>query len=325
LFKRRDRNVLNVSVTSTVHRRGIWCGLRPKIREGVRIRSAIWLCASLFLSPLAGAHEDILRQIRMLEPQIASSPQNADLLLKRANLFRRHQEWERALSDLDRAAAAGADRGTISLARAQTELERKRPGAAIEALDLANWNDSLPPAAQLIRARANAALGRHAEADRDFAGALERLADARPDYYLEWAGAVAASGEAALPSAISLLDAGLVRFPGAVTLQERAVDHERRLRRFAEAVQRVEAILRTPAASIHWRVVRADLLAESGRAGEAAAAYRQAAEELRKLPARRRSAPAMQRLAVELNARVAALPTADKSAELSKRSGDRPQ
>ena len=227
----------------------------------------------------------------MLDPQIAASPQNADLLLKRANLFRRHQEWDRALSDLNRAAARGADRGTISLATAQIELERKRPGAAIEALDRANWKDSLPPAAQLIRARANAALGRRAEADRDFAGALERLADARPDYYLEWADAVAASGEAALPSAISLLDAELVRFPGAVTLQERAVDHERRLRRFAEAVQRVEAILRTPAASIHWRVVRADLLAESGRAGEAAAAYRQAAEELRKLPARRRSAP----------------------------------
>ena len=148
----------------------------------------------------------------MLDPQIASSPQNADLLLKRANLFRRHQEWDRALSDLDRAAARGADRGTISLARAQVELEREGPGAAIEALDLANSRTAFgrrrsQPGTRKCR------LGRHAEADRDFAGALERLVDARPDYYLEWAGAVAASGEAALPSAISLLDAGLVHSP----------------------------------------------------------------------------------------------------------------
>ena len=54
LFKRRDRNVLNVSVTSTVHRRGIWCGLRPKIREGVRIRSARWRAPASFFRRLPG-------------------------------------------------------------------------------------------------------------------------------------------------------------------------------------------------------------------------------------------------------------------------------
>jgi tetratricopeptide (TPR) repeat protein len=284
-------------------------------RDVLKCRISASLCAaalSVIFPVTASSHEDILRQIRLLDPQIAASPRNSDLLLKRADLFRRHQEYEHAVADFQRAAALGAEPGTVALGLAQLEIQRGQPRAALDVLDGTSSGKQVPPVVDLTRARALAALGQHAEAADHYARALENLSDARPDHYLEWANEIVAMGDISLPRAISVLDAGAERFRGAVTLHERAVELERRSGGHESALRRVEKILRTPAASPHWRLLRIDLLAAMGRRADALAACREAVAEMQKLPVRRQSTPAMQRLTKEITRRLAELSAADR-------------
>jgi len=235
-------------------------------------------------------HGDIQEQIVAVTRQLQQDPSNAVLYLKRGELYRAVREWERALSDYDRAAQLRPDLPAVDLARGRTLLAAGRPEPALGALDRFLTRQPGHVEGLLARARALARLGRHAAAEADFTRAIERIAEPRPEPYLERAQVQVAQGRT--EDAIGGLDEGIRRLGPVVTLELAAIDLDLEKERYDSALARLARITAQAPRKDAWLARRGDILTRAGRAQEARAAYAEALSAVESLPPYRRQDPA---------------------------------
>lgn len=259
-----------------------------------------FLIVCLSLGALCGAgqaHEDILVRITALDTALAEHP-DATLYSRRADLFRRHHDWTKALRDYDRAAALAPDDPAIAIGRARVFLDSGAPRKALDILAplLAATPDQSP--ARLLEARAFAALAETEKASASFTRALALLAPPLPEHFLEHAEALASATPPRYVEAIFALDTGLERLGDLVSLHERALALERLSGQPENALARVRRVLATAGTDLpSWRLDEAEILVTLHRLPEAREALATVFTHLENLPPRRRNTPAREALA----------------------------
>ncbi len=193
-----------------------------KGRACVRIRSLIAGCLALALGAQGAAHPDLELQIEEVSSAIGERPLDADLLLKRGDLYRRHGQWLEAERDFASARSLEPDNPEIDWLEGRLFVDAGRNGEAV--VVLTRFIESAPAHSAAYRYRAKARwLGNDPQgAANDFSAAIETSMRPAPAMYRSLAIARNASGQAT--QAQLVIDEGLDRFPGEISLLGLAVD-----------------------------------------------------------------------------------------------------
>ena len=123
--------------------------------------------------------------------------------------------------------------------------------------------------ALLLCARLHVDLGDARPAVSDFDAALARSVAPAPETYLARARAQLAIGNGRETAALRGVEEGIARLGGAVPLQLRAVELERALGRFDDALLRLRGLAALSERQESWLAREGDLLLAAGRTGEA--------------------------------------------------------
>ncbi|HEY0156513.1 MAG TPA: tetratricopeptide repeat protein [Thermoanaerobaculia bacterium] len=241
-------------------------------------RAAALCLTALLAAPLA-AHDGVHDQIERATRRLAAEPKNAALYLHRAELYRLHQDWDRARADYTRAAKLDPRLEIVDFARGRMELEAGRPAAARTSLDRFLGRNPGHAEARLTRARTLVQLKKAEEAIADYDAAIAHVAQPTPDLYHERAKVLADLGR--VDDALRGLDEGMTRLGTLVSLQRPAIDLELAAARYDRALARLDTI--TTRRELYL-ADRADILLKAGRVEEAQAAYREALQRLAALP-----------------------------------------
>lgn len=183
------------------------------------------LAAGLFLSgpiPLAIAHTDLELQIAELSRQLADAPDNAALLIKRGDLYRRHEEYGAAAQDFAAARKANPDDPRIDFHEGRLALET---GDAQRARELLNQYLALAPgngAAWVLLGQAELNLKQPLDAAQSFSRAIDL--SARPSPQLFRLQVLALVAERRLETAREAVDEALAIWPHQVNLIGLATD-----------------------------------------------------------------------------------------------------
>jgi hypothetical protein len=233
---------------------------------------AVTLC--VVFARAAVAHDDLANQIAALTAQIAQQPRSAELLLRRAGLYRLQREWAASLADLDRAERLDPNLQTVDLIRAWLYFDKTEWLLAERSATRLLDRQPRHVTALLLRARARLRLGRRQPAIDDFGAALNERP--LPDVYLERARAIAEGTGGSVEQSLRSLDAGVARLGPVVTLELAAIDLEMRLNRYDAALARLDRVSAPASRQDTWLARRGDIFARAGRIEEARASYRAA-------------------------------------------------
>ena len=262
------------------------------------------LCA--LLGPAARGHGDDLALIDALSEQLRKAPE-ADLFIRRGELFRHHQQWEKA--DADYAAAAKLDPALtlIDFFRARAQLEA---GAADKALPLVDrYLVTAPdePEGRFLRGDILAALGRHDAGAQEYTEGIQRAPSPRPEHYLRRARFLAAVPAPDAARVIAALDEGIRRLGPVIALIDYAISLELERRNFDGALERIGQAMAHAPRRERWLARQGEVLANCGRTAEATSAYRSALAAIEDLPERYRDTVPMEKLTTDVRAAIARL------------------
>ena len=264
------------------------------------------LCA---FAPLAAhAHGDVHEAIVALTKQIAASPADAKLYLRRGELHRAHQDWAPAGADYDKAAELDPALTVVDLARGEMLGEAGRADAAKEALDrfLARRPDH--SAGYAARARMFAKAMSWQAAEEDFSKAIAHTKEPEPALFIERSRALRALDRG--DDAIRTLDEGIARLGPLIVLMQPATDLEAEAGRLDAALVRLGKVIAASPRKERWLLRRGDLLEKAGRIESAREAFTAAQSALAAVPADRRATAAMQDLSKSIDAALARIPPA---------------
>lgn len=259
-----------------------------------RVALGALLLAGGGLPRLVLAHPAIDEQLSILERRGTGDECDASAELKRGDLYRQRQEWQRAAVAYERAAACAPQLEAVDAARAQLYLESGDLAAALHFAD--RYLAAHPNAARtlVVRAAVLQRLGRPFSAVADYSRAIAASSTPQPDNYLERARAQVAAGD--LPAAVAGLDEGLARLGPVPALQRLAVDIEVSRRDYAAALRRIDRAVAADAGGAAWLLRRGQVLEQAGRSAEAVAAFDAAIAAVAGRPAGRRQTTALHQI-----------------------------
>ena len=243
------------------------------------------------------AHEGLHEQIAAVTAQIKREPNNAELYLKRGELYRLHEDWQPALADYKRAEKLDPALFTIDLGRGKLLLATNHPRQALNALNRFLNRQPDNHEAWLTRARVLARLKQTFAALADYNRLL--ATESEPEIYLERARVYAAAGR--LPEAIRSLDESARTHGLLVSLELVALDYELRQKLYDAALERLDRLAAALPRRETWLARRGAILLQAKRPCAARAAFTEALAALATLPPARRNVRA--NLALEKNLR----------------------
>ncbi len=251
-----------------------------------RLKCACSILA-LWLSNLpCSAHPDLMEQITSLTQQLSEHDDSPALFLKRADLFRRHAQFDAALADIATAERLQTNTAGLNLDRARVLCDARRAAESYEEIQPFLQTNPNHGEALIIRARCHALLG-HAEASVvDYNNGIPRCLAPGPDLFLERARQQALLGK--FDDAAHGLDEAITNSPTFSALQLAAVDYDRKRGAFDSALKRVAVFVNQYPVKEPWLTLRAEVLEQAGRAKEATETFQQVIAGIEKYPAIRR-------------------------------------
>ena len=250
----------------------------------------------------APAHGPIDASLERASREIAEQPEDQQRWAHRAELHRVHEDWAAAHADLDRAEALAPDWPDLDFYRARLLLDQGEAAGAEQILG--PWTEVQPShaAAQALRGRALAELGRGRAAAQAYTRAIRIRANA--GLYLARARALGAED---LATALASLDEGIAALGPNPALVRTAIELELARGDFEGALQRIQSQIEAPGRRDPWLVERGEILERAGRGAEAAQAFEAALAAIHVLPEARRLVPATRQLEARSNAGLARL------------------
>jgi predicted Zn-dependent protease len=192
-----------------------WCFKAGRVHAP---RLACLLIALSMPASPAWSHPDLLLQIEELNLALASRPADADLLARRADLYRQHEDFAGAARDLAAARAAQPDYPLLDLYEGMLLLDTGDPSGAEGLLSRYLQDHPQQASAWILHARAESALGQAEEAAKDYARAIHYADLPSPEMYRDWSLALVAAGADHWNAARDVVDKGLELFPRDVSL-----------------------------------------------------------------------------------------------------------
>lgn len=264
-----------------------------------RASASIALAVLSFSTSLVHAHGDDQVLIDALTEELAKTPA-ADLFIRRAELFRHHQQWEKAEADLVAAAKLDPALILIDFFRARVLLEAGAPQKAH--LFIERYLKTAPhePEGWFLRGEIAQALGQPESAAQHYADGIRHSSNPRPEHFLRRA-RILASGPKPDPARIlAALDEGIARLGPVISLVDYAITLEVEARNYDAALQRIARAMENFPRRERWLVRQGDIFVKSGRTTEAIASYRAALTAIDELPERYRDTLPMEKLASEV-------------------------
>jgi tetratricopeptide (TPR) repeat protein len=251
-------------------------------------------------APVA-AHGATDEQILALTLRIRDDPRNAELFLRRGDLYSEHGNWNSALDDYQHASELDPTLAVVDLARGRALLNAGRFEAAKTAFDRFVVREPFHVQSRILRARALAQLGQWDASIVDYTRAIDhltRLGAPNPDYYLERAQASASRGLKHVPDALGGLEEAIATLGPLAVLQLYAIELELKLQRVDAALARLDFLVAQTSRRESLLARLGEILELAGRTDAALAAYEQAVSAIHALPPRHRTT----RATVELEA-----------------------
>jgi tetratricopeptide (TPR) repeat protein len=133
------------------------------------------------IAPALHAHGDDQVVIEALTEELAKAPE-PDLFIRRGELYRHQQQWEKADADFIAAAKLDPTLTLVEFFRARTLLEAGIPEKALPLAD--RYTDRVPdePEGRFLRGDILAALGRHDAGAVEYAEGIRRAPTPRPEH-----------------------------------------------------------------------------------------------------------------------------------------------
>lgn len=216
---------------------------------------------------------------------IEKEPGNAELLLQRGELRRLHAEFVEAAADFEKAAALRPDWPQVGIAKGRLALSSGKFEMAVAEMDRLLPKNPEYPEGWLIRARARVRLAEYVSAAKDYTEIVRRVEKPEPDVFLERAAALVAAGDVHFAPALAGLEEGMTKLGNIVTLDLAALDLELKMKRFEQALCRIDRVLKTSKRRDSWLARRGDVQVLCGRTEEARGSYNEALEAIAALPA----------------------------------------
>jgi tetratricopeptide (TPR) repeat protein len=277
------------------------------LRAAFRARFVLWFAAALSCGGGALSHGGLHEQIAALTRRIEREPADATLWLRRAELWRLDGDAERALADLERAAAREATLAGLELERGRILLAMGCGEAAEQVFDRILAVQPEQAEALELRGGLRAQRGALEPALEDYDRLARTARSPKPEYFLARA-EIAAALRARNPEAAGApdssgamgpiwgLDEGLARIGPCAVLSERALELELASRRFDEALARLDTLARSSERQETWLGRRAAIELAADRTVDALASLRSSLGCIERLPPRLRSARSVQQL-----------------------------
>lgn len=239
--------------------------------------------------------------IEALTAELAKTP-DADLFIRRGELFRHQQEWAKAEADYAAAERLDPAIAAIDYFRARALLESGAPDKALVAVE--RFLGRVPGEAEgwFLRGDIQAALNRHADGAADYQEGIRRAPSPRPEHFLRRAKFLASAPHADPARILASLDEGIARIGPVISLVDYAITLELERRNYDAALARIETAMRHAPRRESWLVRRGDILVKSGRTPEAIASYRAALAAIEELPQRFRETVPVEKLARDARA-----------------------
>ncbi|MCF7730645.1 MAG: hypothetical protein K9N23_03115 [Akkermansiaceae bacterium] len=261
-------------------------------------RLVVFLLWAAALAPV-GAHEDNFVEIRQLTANIAASPDNPRLYLRRAEMQRLLRHWHAAEADYRRAAELDPKLALVDLAFATLWNDAGQPEQALVLLDGYLSRSPAGPEGYAERARSNRMLKRWAAAAADCAEVLKHTPDPDPEVFAAWAAVLIDGGERA--QALEVLNRGIARLGRVASLAMKALDLEESMALHDAALQRIGAMLAAPGRKDSLLLRKAGILLAAGRGDEARACVVLARQQFNAVPEARRLTAAGRQLAAKID------------------------
>lgn len=232
------------------------------------------------------AHPDLIEQITKLTEEMQYEGATPGHLQQRAELFRRHAQFDFALVDIETAERLQTNAAPLTLERARIFCEAGRTTEALGAAQEILAGDAEHVEALIIRARCRAKLGETDAAVADYNVAIARCDQPNPDLFLRRARLLADSGK--LAEASRSLDLVISNTPFASPLQLTAIDYDRKRGAFDSALDRVDTLVAFYPVKEPWLTLRAEILEQAGRNENAVKTFRSVISGIESYPVTRR-------------------------------------
>jgi predicted Zn-dependent protease len=243
----------------------------------------------------ARAHGDDQLLIDALTEELAKAPE-ADLFIRRGELFRHQQEWARATADFEAAARLEPQLEVVNFFRARLLLEAGEPKKAQPFIE--RYLEQVPTEAEgwFLCGDVLGALGQHDAGALAYAEGIRRAPHPRPEHYLRRAKFLAAAPNVDPDRVLAAIDEGIAKLGPVVSLLEYAITLELQRNDYAAALARIATAMDHSPRRETWLVRQGDVLLKAGRTNEAVAAYRAALAAIEDLPPRYRETVPIEKL-----------------------------
>lgn len=247
---------------------------------------------------IALGHGDLLEAISAVTNAIAKAPGDAQLVLRRAEFHRMHEDWPAAEADYARARRLQPDLEEVAFGLAQMRIAQHREKSALTLLNDFLVKRPEHPEGRALRAVILEKRGNWKGADADLAIAVA----SSPEPHLATARAQLLERHGRPEAAVSCLD-DASRARGRVpVLEQHALEIEERAGLADAALRRVDDfITREPRPDI-WLVRKARILERAGRASDAREAWQRAGAAFERVPADKRASKLNRALSAEIEA-----------------------
>ena len=273
----------------------------------------------LTLPTTALAHGSMHSQIEKLNQEIKEHPQAYFLYWKRGELYREHEDYDKAAKDFQKAeilqeqARALKSRrplkeiSQLNLSWARLYLGSDQPQQALAAVDkylkIENKQQSLIATAHLIRARCLSLLSQPDKALEAYTQSLKLAKHPSPDLYLEIA-VVHEKKKNDIPAALVILDQGLTRLGLVGSLQDKAIELEVARKNFPAALARQQKLLNQARRKETRLFQRGQIHHQAGDKKTARESYDQALQVIAGLPTHHRRTTAIEALVKSIKAQL---------------------
>lgn len=244
------------------------------------------LAAWLVAAPCE-AHPDLIEQIASIGQRMGDESPSPALYLERADLYRRHGEFDAALADISAAERLQTNATPLTLDCARVLSDAGRAAEALSAIQKFLASEPQHGEALIIRARSFARLGKASESVADYNAGIAKCIAPGPDLFLERAKQQAVLGK--LDDAVRGLDEANPNAPSFSTLQLAAIDYDRQRGAFDSALTRVDGFVARYPVKEPWLTLRAEVLEQAGRLKEAESTFQTVIAGIERYPPIRRS------------------------------------
>lgn len=194
--------------------------------ERFRLAAQITALLLLFISvcPTAHPHSDLQLQIDELTVQLEHEPGNVDLLLRRGDLQRRHENWDLARTDFKRVREIQPENETVDWFEGRLEVQSGHPSEGVRYLDRFLLTNPLQLIALQNRAQGYLLLDQPVLAAKDLQVVIRESDKPAPSIYSACALAFVEAGPGYFPAAMDVVLKGLLIFPTEIMLTGIATD-----------------------------------------------------------------------------------------------------